>query len=142
MNDTKLREVLARFAAREMATRGRLIHTEPTFATTSVPGSDGRPVSAQLIRHWWRRRLIFGARYTRRDYFPAFQFSGGRPKPIVGRLLEILNVVRREDNWFLFYWFVAANAWLEGDAAPYAVMDADEEAVIEAALHANDRISD
>jgi hypothetical protein len=64
------------------------------------------------------------------------------PKPIVGRLLNLLHLVRREDNWFCLYWFVGANAWLEGDASPFAVMDSDEDAVTEAALHANDQISD
>ena len=142
MTDPEIQKVFARWAAQEMRTRGVLIHREPTFTAVSVPGEADRPVPSSSIRRWRRRRMIFGVRYKRRDYFPAFQFRDGNPKPIVGRLLNILHLVRREDNWFLFYWFVGANAWLEPYATPSSLMDANEEAVIEAAEHANDRISD
>lgn len=114
----------------------------PTFTAKSVPGPADRPVPASQIRDWRHQRLIFAARYKRRDYFPAFQFENGRPKPIVGRLLHLLLLVRPDDNWFCFYWFVGANAWLEGDASPSAIMDTDQDAVTVAALRANDRISD
>lgn len=142
MTDPEIQKVFNRWAAREMQTRDTLVHCEPMFTANSVPGPTDRPVSATLIRRWRHQNAIFGARYKRRDYFPAFQFEHGRPKPIVDRLLNLLHLVRPEDNWFCLYWFVGANAWLEGDASPSAVMDTNEEAVIEAALHANDRISD
>jgi len=125
-----------------MQFRDRLIHTEPMFTANSVPGFGERPIPASEIRRLRRHSYIFGVRYKGRDYFPAFQFQNGLPKPIVGRLLNLLHLVRREDNWFLLYWFVGANSWLEGDAAPVTVMDSDGEAVTEAAIHANDRISD
>jgi hypothetical protein len=142
MTDPEIQKVFDRWAAREMQTRGTLVHHEPMFTANSVPGPIDRPVSAILIRRWRTQRSIFGVRYRRRDYFPAFQFANGKPKPIVGRLLNLLHLVRGEDNWFCLYWFVGANAWLEGDASPRAVMDTDEDAVTEAAIHANDRISD
>jgi hypothetical protein len=142
MTDPEIQNVFDRWAAQEMQPRGALVHREPMFTANSVPGPIDRPVPATLIRHWRSRRSIFGVRYRRRDYFPAFQFASGAPKPIVGRLLNLLHLVRREDNWFCLYWFVGANAWLEGDASPYVVMDTDEDAVTEAALHANDQISD
>lgn len=142
MTDSEIQKVFDRWAASEMQTRGILVHREPMFTANSVPGPIDRPVPATMIRRWRSRRSIFGVRYRRRDYFPAFQFVNGTPKPIVGRLLNLLHLVRREDNWFCLYWFVGANAWLEGDASPLAVMETDEDAVTEAALHANDRISD
>jgi hypothetical protein len=51
-------------------------------------------------------------------------------------------MARREENWLVLYWFVGANAWLDPDGTPSSVMDSNEEAVIEAAIHAHDRISD
>ena len=142
MPDPEIQKVFARWAAQEMQTRDVLIHQQPTFTANSVPGHANRPVPTNLVRLWRRRRMIFGARYKGRDYFPAFQFSNGRPKSIVGKVLNTLNLVRREDNWFLFYWFVAPNVWLDEEATPSNVMDSDEDAVAEAAIHANDQISD
>lgn len=142
MTDPDIQKIFDRWAAQEMQTRGVLIYQQPTFTANSVPGYANRPVSTSLVRLWRRRRLIFGARYKGRDYFPAFQFSDGRPKAVIGRLLNILQLVPREDDWFLFYWFVAPNAWLDEDATPSSVMDSNEEAVIEAAERANDQISD
>jgi hypothetical protein len=142
MTDPEIQRVFDRWAATEMQTRGTLVHREPMFTANSVPGPVDRPVPATLIRRWRSRRAIFGVRYRLRDYFPAFQFENGNPKPIVGRLLNLLQLVRPEDNWFCLYWFVGANAWLDGDASPLSVMAIDEDAVTEAASHANDRISD
>lgn len=85
--------------------------------------------------------MIFGARYKDRDYFPAFQFRDGHPKPIVGRIVSVHHLVRREK---LVPVLLARrrHAWLDADATPSSAMDSNEEAVIEAAEHANDRISD
>jgi hypothetical protein len=125
-----------------MRVRERLVHQEPMFTANSVPGARNRPIASGEIRRLRRNRMIFGVRFKRRDYFPAFQFREGAPKPIVGRLLNILRIVRPEDDWFALYWFVGANAWLDSDETPSSVMDSNEEAVIEAASHAHDRISD
>jgi hypothetical protein len=142
MTDPRIREVFARWAAREMQLREKLVHEEPMFTANSVPGPRDRPVASSEIRRLRRQRIIFGVRFKRRDYFPAFQFRQGEPKPIVGRLLHILRIARREDDWFALYWFVGANGWLDPDETPSSVMDSNEEAVIEAAIHAHDRISD
>jgi hypothetical protein len=131
-----------RWAASEMPIRDLLIHKEPMFTANAVPGQEERPLPSRVIRDWRRRRLIFGVRYKSRDYFPAFQFRDGRPKSIIGRLVNLLRLARREDNWFLLYWFVGANRWLESDAAPVGVMDSNEDAVTEAALHAKDPTGD
>jgi len=125
-----------------MQVRENLVHEEPMFTANAVPGPRDRPVACSEIRRLRRRREIFGVRFKRRDYFPAFQFRHGVPKPIVRRLLNHLRTVRREDDWLVLYWFVGANAWLNPNEAPSSVMDSNEEAVIEAAIHAHDRISD
>lgn len=142
MTDPEIQKVFDRWAAAEMQLRDKLIHGEPMFTANSVPGTADRPIPSSEIRRLRRRRMIFGVRYKGRDYFPAFQFQNGLPKSIVGRVLSLLHLVRREDNWFTFYWFVGANSWLEDSATPLSVMDSDEDAITEAAIHANDQISD
>lgn len=122
-----------------MVLRGNIVHTVAMFTADSVPGPLNKPVVPWKIRSWRRRGLIFGARYKGRDYFPAFQFRQGMPKPIIQ---QILSLVKTSDNWAAMFWFVGTNAWLEAIASPYEVMDLYPDQVLEAAKHANDQISD
>ena len=139
MTDVEIQKVFARWAARERAARGRIIFSVPTFSAKSVPGYSSRPVSASLIRTWRRQRRIFAVRYRGRDYFPAFQFLKGEPKSLIA---ELLCLLRPADNWQSMFWFCSANAWVVDHQQPFAVLDSNPEAVIEAARHANDQISD
>lgn len=142
MSDAEIRKVFARWAGQETQHRERLIHTEPMFTANSVPGPADRPVPTYQMRDWRHARFIFAVRFKRRDYFPAFQFDSGRPKAVVGRVLKLLNLVRPIDNWYVMYWFFSANAWLDDGASPVDTMEKNQRAVIEAAFHANDQISD
>lgn len=74
-----------------MVARGNIVHTVAMFTADSVPGPLNKPVVSWKIRAWRRRGLIFGARYKGRDYFPAFQFRLGEPKPIVQQFLDLDN---------------------------------------------------
>jgi hypothetical protein len=135
----RIQLVFARWAAQEMVIRGDIVHTVAMFTADSVPGPFGKPLAPWQIRGWRRRRLIFGARFKGRDYFPAFQFRLGTPKPIIG---QILAVLKPPNNWEAMFWFVGTNAWLDGVASPYEVIDLDPDRVLEAASHAHDEISD
>lgn len=139
MIDPEIRKVFDRWAAREQVARGTVVFTVPMFAANSVPGPGNRPLSASLIRAWRRQRLLLGARYKGRDYFPAFQFENAQPKPIMA---EVLRLLAPADNWQTMFWFYAANAWVGEDQQPFTALDSHPEAVIEAARHANDVISD
>ncbi|HEU5137430.1 MAG TPA: hypothetical protein VFU13_19970 [Steroidobacteraceae bacterium] len=139
MIDPRIQAVFDRWAAQEMVTRGNIVHTVAMFTADSVPGPLNKPVVSWKIRAWRRRALIFGARYKGRDYFPAFQFRLGEPKPIVQ---QILCLVKPSDDWHAMFWFVGTNVWLDGIASPYEVMDLDPDQVLEAASHANDQVSD
>lgn len=125
-----------------MRLRERLIHSQPMFTATSVPGPADRPVPTYQIRDWRHARLIFAGRFKRRDYFPAFQFENGRPKAAVEQVLKLLNLVRPIDNWRVMFWFFSANAWLDRNVSPVEAIDMNHEAVFAAAFHANDQISD
>lgn len=98
--------------------RGNIVHTVAMFTADSVPGPLNKPVVSWKIRAWRRRGLIFGARYKGRDYFPAFQFRLGEPKPIVQQFLDL---DKPSDDWHAMFWFVGTNVWLDEDASPYEV---------------------
>lgn len=137
--DPELQKIFDAWAAEELAVRIAIVFQLPMFTANSVPGPNDRPVPATLIRRWRRERRIFGARFRGRDYFPAFQFENGQPRPWVRQVLELLHPFT---NWETMFWFAGANGWLENGAAPVSVLGQDVDAIIEAARHANDRISD
>jgi len=122
-----------------MKARERLFLEFPTFSVTTVPGPEGRLLPAATVTEWRREQPIFAFDHHAQDRYPAFQFDAGLPKPIVGRILQL---VRPENGWHAMFWFAAANAWLEGDKSPVDLVDLDPDAVTEAAQHANDQISD
>ena len=109
-----------------------------TGTVLEIPDSAGRPHAACVVRTWRREGRIFAFRHRNRDYFPLFQFEGGAPKPVVAQLLKLLHP---DGGWHALFWFQAANAWLEGEA-PADHIDHDVNAVLRAAIHANDQISD
>jgi hypothetical protein len=93
-------------------------------------GHGSNNVSATASR-WKAARKIFGVRTGRREVYPAFQFKGGQPRPVVG---EVLTALPNEmSGWQTALWFVGANSWLEDDAPADRLDDAAQ--VIEAARH-------
>ena len=127
----KLKAVYDRLQARERATREKLFREYPAFVATCVPGCSGRTVRASTVRSWWRYERIFAFRHAGHFYFPAFQFSNGEPKPLVKRLLKL---VQPEDGWHAMYWFVGANSWLEG-RLPVELLDSQPDEVVERGTH-------
>jgi hypothetical protein len=96
-------------------------------------------VPTNFIRCWLRHRLLFAFRHAGRYRFPAFQFANGVPKAVIGRVIGLIYPM---DGWVVMYWFAAANGWLDEGASPVSVLDTDPNAVLIAASHANDLISD
>jgi hypothetical protein len=139
VSDAEIQKVFDRWAAREQVVRGTVVFSVPMFTANSVPGSGNRPLKTSHIRDWRRKRLIFGARYKGRDYFPAFQFNNGQPKPIIA---EVLRLLQPADNWQTMFWFYGANVWVDEDQQPFTALESNPEAVIEAACHATESISD
>jgi hypothetical protein len=136
--DPKLKAVYDRLLAREQATHEQVFREYPAFVVNWVPGRTGRAIRANTVRSWWRYERIFAFRHAGHFYFPAFQFSNGAPKPLVRRLLKL---VQPENGWHAMDWFVGANAWLD-DRSPVELLDSQPDEVVQAAEHANDRISD
>lgn len=90
--------------------------------------------SAALAGRWRSGGKIFGIEDRGRILYPAFQFADtGRPKPVVARVLQALG---KRGPWQVASWFTAPNGWLADDRRPVEVMDADPDAVAEAAREA------
>ncbi len=87
--------------------------------------------TAALAGRWRNAGKIFGVEHPGRILYPAFQFDDtGRPKPVVAAVLKVLG---RRGPWQIASWFTAPNGWLPDDRRPVDVMDADPDAVAEAA---------
>jgi len=136
--DPKLKAVYERMYAREMAARAIIFRQYPSFVASWTPDPLGKAIPASVVHRWWREQSVFAFRHEGHYYFPTFQFANGAPKSFIRRLLIL---VQPKDGWHSMFWFVGANAWLE-DGSPVDFLDSDPAAVIEAACHANDEISD
>ena len=136
--DVRVLAVYERMHARELTTREHIFSSYPAFLVSAITDRQGERVHTALVRRWLREVQVFAFVHRRHYYFPAFEFAAGEPKPIVR---ELLQRARPLDGWHAMSWFVAANGWLE-DAAPVDLMDHDPEAVVQAADHANDLVSD
>ena len=90
--------------------------------------------SAALVGRWRSGGKVFGIEDRGRILYPAFQFDdAGRPKPVVARVLQALG---KRGSWQVASWFTAPNGWLPDDRRPVDVMDADPDAVADAAREA------
>ena len=70
---------------------------------------------------WKRQGKIFGVPVGRADRYPAFQFSEGRPRPEIGRVLAALP--ESMSPWQIAFWFASGNGWITNDAAPQDALD-------------------
>ena len=87
--------------------------------------------TAALAGRWRSARRIFGLEHQGKTFYPAFQFdTSGKPKAVVARILEALG---DRSGWQIASWFTAPNGWLSDDQCPVDVMDADPDAVVDAA---------
>jgi hypothetical protein len=87
--------------------------------------------TAALAGQWRKAGRIFGVEHRGKTVFPAFQFDpDGRPKALVGRVLEALGP---RSGWQIASWFTTPNGWLADDRRPVDLMDSDPDAVLAAA---------
>jgi len=104
-----LTEDLAAIRTENRALRAKFVATHPCMEATEGQAD------------WLKSKAIFAVTHKGRQLVPAFQFDGqGRPRPIVGELLNLLP--SRLSGWQLAFWFVSSNSWL-GGTAPYEVLD-------------------
>jgi hypothetical protein len=135
----ELRAVYEGMHRRELAYRDELFKRYSTYLVNEIPDASGNRAPTTLVRRWLCHRDCFAYWHDGRYRFPTFQFANGLPKAAIARVIALLYPM---DGWVVMYWFAAANAWLDEDAQPVSVLDTDPEAVLVAASHANDLISD
>jgi hypothetical protein len=136
--DSKVLSVYERMHAREVAFREEILRLYAAHRVDQIPDPHRGFACTSDIRRWLREGRAFAFIRGRHFWFPAFEFAAGHPKAVVG---DVLRLIQPAHGWEAMYWFVGANAWLES-GAPIDHMDLDPNAVLEAASHFNDQISD
>ncbi|MGG7539656.1 hypothetical protein [Rhizobium sp. Nf11,1] len=96
----------------------------------SLAGSSAKNPYATAAR-WKKAGDIFSVQHRGTEYFPAFQFSDGRPRPAIKAALATLP--QSFSAWQRAFWFVSANGWLD-DKTPVDMLDHPDE-VVSAAEH-------
>ena len=105
--------------------------TADTVAEQAEHASTNRSATAS---RWKKSRRIFAVRVSGRETYPAFQFQGGRPRPVISKILAALP--QEMSGWQSALWFSGPNGWLDGQIPIERL--ADESAVVAAAEHERD----
>ncbi len=85
--------------------------------------------TSEPASRWKAEGKTFALRMEGRNYYPAFQFEDGSPRPAVGAVLAELPATTTP--WQRALWFASANGWLNGDR-PQDRLD-DDALVVQAA---------
>lgn len=93
-----------------------------------LPGLHSRNTSEPASR-WKAEGKTFALRVDGRNYYPAFQFAHGSPRPVVKAVLAELPATMTA--WQTALWFASANGWLDGDR-PQDRLDDDSLVVLAA----------
>lgn len=81
---------------------------------------------------WLRDGTVFGVTAEDGDTrVPAFQLVRGKPHPLIRQLLQILRP--RRSDWEIFSWCGRPDTWTCQGRRPMDMLDADPDAVLEAA---------
>ena len=72
---------------------------------------------------WRRDKKVFAVRAGRARLFPSFQFTDGRPRPVIADVLKRLP--HDMTPWQIAFWFQAGNGWLGGRSPEEALDDRD-----------------
>jgi hypothetical protein len=136
--DPRVLAVYERMHARELAYREQVFKLYPALRVNQILDRSNRRIGTGVVRGWLRERQIFAFIHRGHFCFPAFEFALGGPKPVVH---EVLSRIEPLHGWEAMFWFAGANGWLEGEA-PVDLLDRDPVAVVQAASHANDMVSD
>jgi hypothetical protein len=101
--------------------------------TSAEVGRLGRSAArnaSALASRWKKEGRLFAVPSGRADLYPAFQFDAhGQPRPVIA---EVLRHFVEESEWGRALWWTAPSGWL-GGRRPLDVLDAEPEAVLEAA---------
>jgi hypothetical protein len=145
---TPLEQVYEELHERELAYRDEIFDDHATLTAAQVADTCQPPGLVLSVERWRAEMRVFAFSHRGQDRYAAFQFQGGMPKAVIQQVLEHLASPDprpyREppfSDWATMFWFVGANVWLD-DKLPFELLDEDPKAVVMAAGHARDAISD
>lgn len=131
LQDADRADVDADIEADNAELRAHYLKSVPTLPSAGVhklAGARSRNASETASR-WKREGRVFAVRVKGVDYYPAFQFAEGEPRPVVKAILAALP--DHLSAWQTALWFASGNGWL-GGASPQAALE-QERAVVDAA---------
>ena len=111
--------------------RSRYLQETPLLTGVEVRAASGlKPRNkSEPASRWKREGRLFAVRRSGVDYYPAFQFADGAPRPLVKAILAALP--EEMTGWQIAMWFASGNGCLDGDEPQERLSDSD--AVVEAA---------
>jgi hypothetical protein len=118
--------------------RARFVEEFPCYTSrdlAELAGHEAANASATATR-WKKARRIFGLPWKGSDLYPAFQFSEGRPRPVIERIIEVLP--ERFSPWQIAFWLTSSNSWL-GGSTPFERLE-DEAALLAAAARESEAL--
>lgn len=127
-------EIRAKIEVDNATLRQRFLTEVPALTAADVAEAAGSKAAnkSATANRWKSSGQIFSVTQAGREIFPAFQFDHGAPRPVIGKILAVLQPHR--SAWETAFWFVSSNPWLDGKA-PIDRLE-DEEAVLRAAERA------
>ncbi len=124
-------------ARRNAAARHELIEEFGGLSSAEIADLAGSRAAnrAALANRWRAEGRVFSVPLADGQRYPGFQFDEQtRPRPAIARALASLTQASDLSPWQLALWFTSANGYL-GGKRPVDLLDADSDAVVEAACH-------
>lgn len=121
----ELGEARGALARDNLDIRDQFIREIEQFTSAEVgiqAGSAAKNPYATAAR-WKKTSEIFSVQHRGTEYFPAFQFRDGRPRPAIKAALKALP--QSLSAWQRAFWFVSTNGWLD-NKAPVDMLDYPE----------------
>ena len=87
------------------------------------------------VSHWLKDGRVFAVDTGSGRVFPAFQFDGGKPRPVIRRVLTAL--AGQLHGWEILTWFTGSSGYLDGARPVDRLTDTPDEVVAAAAYQAS-----
>lgn len=125
---------------RQAEVRDAFLRSVPLLTSAAI-GELGRSTArnaSALASRWKKEGRIFAVPNGRADLYPAFQIDEhGQPRAVVA---EVLRHFAAETDWARALWWTSPSGWL-GGRRPLEVLDAEPEAVVEAARRSTEPLA-
>ncbi|MDY7548293.1 hypothetical protein QN379_22740 [Glaciimonas sp. Gout2] len=125
--------------ALRLATRRARILNEFGYMTAEDLAEKNNSRSANrsaLADNWKKRHQVFSVSHRddtgkTREVFPLFQFEDYKPIKAIQPVLEVFD--DKKSPWKVAFWFASNNGWLPNQARPVDLLEANPDAILDAA---------